>query len=387
MEAIFDAHKPAAAFDHDSTLVLALELSGKAWELAAVVPGVTRRPRKRFDIRSVDAVLATIDRWRGEATAAGRPVTRVVLTYEAGRDGFWLARHLTAHGIEVHVMQPSSVAVERRGRRAKTDRLDLEMLLGAFLRWLRSEPRACTMVRVPSIEEEDARFPGRARTEVIGERVAVENRIENLLCLHGIGGFNPRLKKAAEKLEMLRTFAGAALPPKMMDELRRLMAMHRLLTGQLAAIEAARDRVLAVPDPDRAERMIQLLVRIYGLGVETATTLVREVFSRPFKDRRALAAFVGLTGTPFQSGGIDREQGISKNGSPRVRGCLQNLAWRWLRHQADSPLSRWFAERTGGAKGRVRKIMAVALARKLLVMLWRYVETGALPEGVRVAVA
>jgi transposase len=385
MEAMFNAHKPATAFDHDSTLVLALETSGKAWDLGAVVPGVSRRPKRRLEVRAVGELLKAIERWTAEALRAGRTVSRVVLTYEAGRDGFWLARYLTAQGIEVHVMQPSSVAVERRKRRAKTDRLDLDMLLGAFLRWLRGEPRACTMVRVPSIAEEDGRLPGRSREVVIAERLAVESRIGNLLCLHGISGFHPRLKKAGEKLEKLRTFAGEGLPPRMMDELRRLMAVHRQFSEQLAALEAARDLVLVVPNPGREELMIQILAHICGLGVETATTLVREVFCRPFKDRRALAAFVGLTGTPFQSGGVDREQGISKNGNPRVRSILQNLAWRWLRHQADSPLSRWFRERTGGAKGRIRKIMAVALARKLLVMLWHFVETGEIPEGVRLA--
>ena len=387
MELSFDAHKPAAAFDHNSTLVLALETSGKSWDLGAVVPGVSRRPHRRMEALAVDEVLSAIERWKTEALRAGKPATRVALTYEAGRDGFWLARYLIERGIEVHVMQPSSVAVERRKRRAKTDRLDLDMLLGAFLRWLRAEPRACTMVRIPSVQEEDARLPGRSREVVIAERLSIENRIQNLLCLHGINGFKPRLKKAGEKLEGLRTFGGEPLPPRMMGELRRLMAVHRLLSEQLAALEAARDEVLAVPDPDREERMIRLLIVIVGLGMETATTLVREVFCRPFKDRRALAAFVGLTGTPFQSGTTDIEQGISKNGNPRVRCSLQNLAWRWLGHQPDSPLTRWFMERTGGAKGRIRKVMAVALARKLLVMLWRYVETGVIPDGVRLAAA
>ena len=387
MVAIFDAHKPATAFDHDSTLVLALETSGKAWDLGAVVPGVNRRPKRRLEPRSVADIVTAIERWTTEAGRAGRPVTRVVLTYEAGRDGFWLARDLIARGIEVHVMQPSSVAVERKKRRAKTDRLDLDMLLGALLHWLRGEPRACTMVRVPSIEEEDARLPGRSREVLMSDRRAIENRVENLLCLHGIYGFNSRLKKAAEKLEKLRTFAGDALPPKMMAELRRLMAVHRVLSEQMAEIEAARDQVMTVDDPDREERMIRLLVSIYGLGIETATVLVREVFCRPFRDRRAISAFVGVTGTPFRSGNTDREQGISKNGNPRVRRILQQLAWRWIRQQPDSVLSRWFAERIGGDKSRIRKIMAVALARKLLVMLWRYVETGVIPDDVRLAAA
>jgi len=387
MASEFNAHKPATAFDHDSTLVLALETSGKAWDLGAVVPGVNRRPKRRFEARAVAALLAAIEGWKAEALRAGRTISRVALTYEAGRDGFWLARHLIGLGIEVHVLQPSSVPVERKRRRAKTDSLDLDILLAAFLRWLRGEPRACTMVRVPSVAEEDARLPGRSRAVVIDERLAVENRLENLLCLHGIVGFKPRLKKAAEKLEQLRTFSGEAVPPDLMAELRRLLALHRLLSEQLAALDASRAAVLKQADPDREERMIQLLAHIVGLGVETATVLVREVLCRPFKDRRAIAAFVGLTGTPFQSGGMDREQGISKNGRPRVRSILQQLAWRWLRQQAESPLSRWFAERTGGEKGRIRKIMAVALARKLLVMLWRYTETGVIPDGVRLAAA
>ena len=383
MVAEFDAHKPATAFAHDITLVLALELSGKAWDLGAIVPGVGRRPKRRLEVGSVDQVLGSIDRWRQESERQGHRIARVALSYEAGRDGFWLARALERHGIEVHVMHASSVAVERAGRRAKTDRLDLDMLLGAFLCWLRGEPRACRMVRVPSAAEEDARLAGRSREVVIKERLAVENRIENLLCLQGISGFKPRLKKAVERLETLRCFSGEAVPPRLLDELRRLMALHRLLSEQLAALEAARDRVVTVEDPDREERMIQLLANFYGLGIETATVLVREVLCRSFKDRRAIAAFVGLTGTPFCSGGTEREQGISKQGNPRVRAILQQLAWRWIRFQPQSALSQWFALRTAGQKGRLRKIMAVALARKLLVMLWRYVETGVIPENIR----
>ena len=382
MGAKFDAHKPATAFDHAITLVLALELSGKAWDLGAIVPGVDRRPKRRLEVGSIGEVLSSIERWRQEADRRGHRVSRVTLTYEAGRDGHWLARELERHGVEVHVVHASSIAVERTGRRAKTDRLDLDMLLGAFLRWLRSEPLACRMVRVPSVAEEDARLAGRSREFVIKERLAIENRIENLLCLQGVSGFKPRLKKAVERLEELRCYSGEALPPHLLAELRRLMAQHRLLSDQLNALEAARDQVVALENPDREERMIQLLAFIYGLGIETATVLVREVLCRPFKDRRAIAAFVGLSGTPFRSGGMEREQGISKNGNPRVRAILQQLAWRWTRHQPQSALSRWFAERTGGQKGRLRKIMAVALARKLLVMLWRYVETGVIPDDI-----
>jgi transposase len=384
MTVMFDPHKSATAFEHDSTLVVALELSGKAWEIGAVVPGVERRPKRSVAARDMAGVLAAIERWRAEAARAGRGVRRVVVTYEAGRDGFWIARYLSERGIEVHVMQPASVPVERRARRVKTDRIDLDLLLRTFLAWLRGEPRACSMVRVPSAAEEDMRRPGRERETLVRDRIAIENRIENLLCLHGIGGFKPRLKQAAEHLEQLRGFAGSPLPEQTMEEFRRLMLRHRLLSEQLKEIEAKRAEVVTAPDPDREERMIRTLAYFYGLGLETATVLVREVLCRPFRDRRAVAAFVGLTGTPFNSGGMEREQGISKNGNPRVRRILMQLAWRWLRFQPDSALSRWFFERTGGAKGRIRKVMIVALARKLLVALWRYVETGVLPEGARV---
>jgi transposase len=377
----------AVAYDHDSTVVAALELSGKSWELAAVVPGVARRPRRRLEPGDIAGVLATIARWREEALRAGRTVRRVVLAYEAGRDGFWIARALGAHGIEVHVMHPASIPVERRGRRAKTDRIDLDMLLRTLLAWLRGEPRVCSMVVVPSVDEEDARRPGREREALGGERIRLENKIVNLLALHGIRGFKPRLKKAAEKLEALRDWAGAELPALQMEELRRLIRRHRLLSEQLAEIEAARQERLEAPDPDRARRMVQQLMLLNTIGIETASALGFEVLCRPFRGRRPLAGFVGITGTPFMSGGMEREQGISKNGNPRVRRLLLQLAWRWQRLQKDSALSRWFHERTAGAKGRVRKVMIVALARKLLIALWRYVNDGVVPEGARLAAA
>jgi transposase len=315
----------------------------------------------------------------------------VIVAYEAGRDGFWIARHLIERGIEVQVMQPASIPVERKSRRAKTDQIDLDMLLRTLLAWLRGEPRVCAMVRVPSEEEEDLRRPGRERHKLTRERVGIENQIQSLLWLHGIYGFRARLKKAKEKLEALRMRSGASLPRETMAQLRRLMDQHRLLSEQLAEIDAAREAELAAaakaPAPERGQRMIQLLVAICGMGLETATQLVREVLCRPFRDRRAVAAFVGLTGSPFRSGGMEREQGVSKNGDKRVRGLMMQLAWRWLKFQSDSALSRWYVERVGDAKGRIRKIMAVALARKLLVALWRYVQDGVIPEGARLAAA
>ena len=375
-------HDPVAAFDHASTLVVALELSGKSWQVAAVVPGLSRRPRRSLPPRDMSGLLKVLKSWRCKAVSAGHEVRRVFLTYEAGRDGFWIARHLRSQGIEVEIMHPASIPVPRRGRRAKTDRIDLDMLLRTLLAWLRGEPRVCSMVRIPSEAEEDQRRPGRERERLVSERVKLENRIANLLCLHGIVGFKPRLKRARARLEELRSFTGELLPQHLMAELRRLMARHHLISDQLKEIEAERDQVQSVKQPDHNERKIQLLAHFYGLGVETATTLVRELFCRSFRDRRALASFVGLTGTPFHSGGSEREQGIGKAGNARVRRIVMQLAWRWLRFQPNSALSLWFAERTGGAKGRIRKVMVVAMARKLLIALWRYLETGEVPQGV-----
>lgn len=379
------SHNTAATFEHDSTLVVALELSGKTWQVGAVVPGIARRPQRGLPAGDLAGLLRVVEGWRAEARKAGCVVGRVVLIYEAGRDGFWIARCLLAQGIEVQVVHPASIPVPRRRRRAKTDRIDIAMLLRTLLAWLRGEPHVCSMVRIPSEAEEDMRRPGRERERLVSERVQLENRITSLLCLHGVAGFKPRPRKAMQQLEELRGFAGAPLPEKTMAELRRLMARHRLVSDQLKELEAERAEVVKVVAPERVERMIQLLAYIVGLGVETATLLVHEMFCRPFRDRRRVASLAGLTGTPFQSGGMDREQGISKSGNPRVRRILMQLAWRWLRFQPQSDLSLWFVERTAGAKGRLRKVMIVAMARKLLIALWRYLETGELPAGARTA--
>jgi transposase len=387
MNEAFDPRKSATAFDQASTLVVVLELSGKSWRAGASVPGVSRRPLRQFEARDLGGALKAIEQWKSEASRAGHEVRRVVVGYEAGLDGFWIARALRERGIEVSVMHPASISVERRGRRAKTDRIDVDILLRALLGWLRGEPRHRTMAPIPSEAEEDMREPGRRREALTAARLKVENQMRSLLARFGIADFRPRLKKAPEHLEKLRTFDGRPLPPNTKASLERLMAQHRLLSQQLKEIEAARERVVVAADPDRLERMIQLLALLVGVGVETATTLVHEVFSRRFRDRKALAGFVGMTGTPYDSGGSRRAQGLSKNGSPRVRRMLMQLTWRWLIFQPQSALAQWFFARVAGAKGRMKKIMAVALARKLLVALWRYVETGVIPDGVRLAAA
>ena len=332
-----------------------------------------------------EAVVRALEQAKEKSAKAGFEVARIVVGFESGRDGFWIARALQQSGLEVYVMHAASIAVEQRGKRAKTDRLDVDLLLTTLMGWLRGEPGRCTMAPVPSEEEEDLREAGRRRETLVNARLKVENQIASLLIRQGIAGFKPRLKNAETKLGELRTFDGRPLPVNMMNSLRLLLAQHRLLSAQLKAIEEARQRVVNIADPDRLQRMIQALARVVGVGVETATVLVHEVFSRSFKDRRAVGAFVGLTGTPYNSGGSRTEQGISKNGNARVRRMLSQLAWRWLGHQPDSALAQWFKARLGGAKGRMKKVLIVALMRKLVIALWRLAETGEVPAGARLA--
>jgi transposase len=385
MSEMFNPSIAATAFDHTTTIVAVLELSGKNWLLGACAPGVTRRVKQSLQARDIGAVVKALERLKAQSEKAGATVTRVVLAYEAGRDGFWIARELQRRGVEVHVIHPASIAKEQRGKQPKTDRLDLDLLLRTLLGWLRAEPGHCTTAPIPSEEEEDAREPGRRREALLKDRLRAENRIASLLVRYGVVGFNPRLKSAERKLAELKQHDGQPLPPNAMNSLKLLLEQHRLLSQQMRAIEAAREKVVEVNWPDRLQRMILMLARLVGVGVETATVLVYEVFSRRFKGRRQLAGFVGLTGTPYDSGESRTEQGISKNGNPRVRRMLSQLAWRWLYHQPGSALARWFQARLGGAKGRMKKVLAVALTRKLLIALWRYVETGEVPEGVRLA--
>ena len=372
----YDLSKPLVALDHDSTLVCVIEMSGSSWLVAATVPGVDRRPLQKLPVDPA-RLLAQVERWRQEAARAGRTITRTVVAYESGRDGFWLARLLRGHGIEVYVIHASSVAVSREQRRAKTDRLDTEMLMRALLGWLRREPGHCRMVAIPTVAAEDARRPGRERDGLVAERTRLTNTIKAELALWGIQGFKPGLRKAAEHLEALRTLEGEPLPPNTLARLHRLLKRRSLLSEQITAIE--RSAAQAVErDPTGSNALILLLIK----GLETAQMLVHEVLSRNLRDRRAVARYAGLTGTPDESGSKRREKGISKAGNPRVRRGLIQLAWRFLLFQPDAALVRWYRERTAGGTGAIRKTMIVALARKLLIALWSYASARVMPEGV-----
>ena len=377
-----DLSRSLVAFQQDSTLVAVVEMSRSSWLVAGIVPGIGRHPLKKLD-SSEEALLALLGRWRDEAAAAGCTITRLAVAFEAGRDGFWLARWLRARGVEAHVIHPTSVAVSREHRRAKTDRLDTELLKRAFLGWLRGEPDHCSMAAIPTLGQEDAKRPSRERESLVGERTRIVNRMKGALARLGVRGFKPTLRGAPERLEALRTPEDAPLPPNTLAELRRDMARLRLVRDQIAELEAARlERLRQAPAEDRPHAMVRLLARVIGVGIETADMLVREVLSRNLRDRKAVARYAGLTGSPDESGARRREKGLARVGNARVRRGMLQLAWRFLRFQGDSQLARWYRARTADARGGTRKAMIVALARKLLIALWRLASTGEAPEGV-----
>ena len=287
MAKVDDLSRSLAALDQDTTLIAVVELSSKKWLVAAGVPGVERHPLKKLDA-DAPALLKLLTRWRGEAERKGRTIERVVLAYEAGRDGFWLARWLKERGIEAYVIHPASVAVSRERKRAKTDRLDAAMLLRVLLGWLRGERGHCSMVAIPSLEEEDARRPSRERGTLIGERARITNRIKGALVRFGITGFNPMLRKAAQNLEKLKPAEGGPLPANTLAEIKRDLARLAVVREHIAAIEKARVESLKRAPKTGPDAMVQLLARVIGIGIETADMLVREVLSRTLRDRRAV---------------------------------------------------------------------------------------------------
>jgi len=386
-----DTSRSPVALDQDSTLIAVIEMSQTSWLVAGIVPGVARQPLKKLGAEP-DALLALLERWRAEAGKAGRPIRRVAVAYEAGRDGFWLARWLRVRGVEAHVIHPTSVAVARTHRRAKTDRLDTQLLKRAFLGWLRGEPDHCTMAAIPTPAEEDARRPQREREALVGEKTRIVNRLKAALARLGISGFKPTLRKAGGRLAALRTPDGEPVPPNTLAELRRDMARLALVREQIAEIEAARrHRLEQAPDhsPGQAadkgpHAMLELVARVRGIGIDTAELLVNEVLARNLRDRRAVARYGGLTGAPDESGKRRREKGLARAGNARVRGAMIQLAWRFLMFQKDCDLARWYRARTeeiAGDRRVIRKKLIVALARKLLIALWRMATTGEIPNG------
>jgi len=375
-----DLSRSLVALEQNNTIIAVIEMSLNYWLIAGIVPGVDRHPLKKLNVDE-KALLQLLRQWRDEAAKAGHAITRMAVAFEAGRDGFWLARWLRARGVDAHVIHPTSVAVPREHRRAKTDRLDTELLKRAFLGWLRGEPEHCRMAAIPSLQEEDAKRPTRERENLVGERTRIINRMKACLVRFGIRNFKPTLSKAPERLNELCTPEGDLLPPNTLAELRRDMARLRFIIDQINEIEAARLLRLEQARVEGPTAMVRLLARVIGVGIETADMLVHEILSRDLRDRRAVARYAGLTGAPDESGSKRREKGLAKAGNARVRRGMIQLAWRFLLHQKDSALTQWYRARTASA-GRKRKTMIVALARKLLIALWRLATTGEVPTRV-----
>ena len=367
--------------DMDATVIAVIEMSQSSWLVAGIVPGVERQPLKKLAIDE-RALLNLLNRWRAEAEKQGHRITRIAVAFEAGPDGFWLARWLAAQGVEAHVIHASSVAVTREHRRAKTDRLDTELLKRGFLGWLRGERGHCKMVAVPTLAEEDAKRPSRDRATLVGEASRIITRVKSAFVRLGIRGFNPKLKAAPARLATLRTPEGEPIPPNTLAALKRDLERHQIVKKQIRELERTRLESLAQAPAKGPNVMVLLLARVIGIGIETADMLVQEVLSRTMRDRRAVARYAGLTGSPDESGAKRREKGLARSGNARVRHGMIQLAWRFLLFQKDSALARWYRQRTADAPS-TRKTLIVALARKLLIALWRLARDGVVPEGVR----
>ncbi len=380
MSELNDLSRSLTSLEQDKTIIAVIEMSQSSWLVAGIVPGIERHPLKKLE-PSEEELVRLLMRWRMEATKNGHTITRIAVAFEAGRDGFWLARWLRARDIETYVIHPTSVAVSREHRRAKTDRLDTGLLKRVFIGWLRGEPDHCHMAAIPTLAEEDAKRPNREREGLVRERTRIVNRMKSCLVRFGIRNFKPTLRKAPERLAILGTPEGVPLPPNTLLELRRDMARLRFVMDQIKEVEEARRQRLEQAPQEKTHAMVRLIARVIGVGIETADMLVHEILSRKLRDRRAVARYAGLTGAPDESGSKRREKGLAKAGNARVRRGMIQLAWRFLLFQKDSALAQWYRTRTESV-GTKSKTMIVALARKLLIALWRLVTTGEVPAGV-----
>jgi len=368
---------------HNGTIFVSIELSQKGWLVTVHSPDRDRMSRYKVEAGDHAGLLSLISRVRDRAARVLGATPSVVSCYEAGYDGFWLHRFLQAHGIENYVFDPASIAVEQRSRRAKSDRIDGEQLVRTLMAYLRGEPRVVRIVRVPSPDQEDARRVSRERDRLIGEQTGHTNRIGSLLKLHGFEVGNPRRRDWLKRLAEQRDWQGQPLPPQILAEIEREHTRLMLVREQLAALEKAPAQVPTTPAAVEIGRRQETLFRLKSLGPAFTTSLTCEVFYKDFTNGRQVGSYVGLAPSPWKSGGIDREQGISKAGNPRARRKAIELAWLWVRHQPDSALTLWFRERTRNANKRNKRTAIVALARKLMVALWRFVTTGLVPTGAK----
>jgi transposase len=385
LEATMHASAPrperAAIHVNLAAIFVSLELSRSTWLITSLSPGGGEKMSKH-SVRSGDiaGLLHQLARLQAKAQARTGDLFPIIVIQEAGLDGFWVHRVLEREGIESHIVDPASVLTSRRRRRAKTDRIDGEALLRTLLAHKRGEPRVCAMVRAPSPEEEDRRRLCRERKTLVAERVEHANRIKGLLFAQGISDYEPLRCDRRRRLEELTTGDGRPLPVHLKAQIGRELDRLELLLRQLKEVEAERDALLESIG-DAAPGPVAALAGLRGIGPEFAAMLWLECFFRDFHNRRQVAAYAGLAPTPWQSGSVRNEQGVSKSGNPRLRTTMIQLAWLWLRHQPTSALSLWFRERVKRAGGRGKKTTIVALARKLLVALWKFVSDGVVIEG------
>lgn len=370
-------HLQAAIQVDLGAIYVSLELSRRTWLITSLSPG----SGEKMSVHSVPAgdvgaLLMRLSSLKAKAGALSGHGAPVVVIMEAGYDGFWIHRVLEAEEIESYVVDAGSIPVPRRARRAKTDRIDGVTLLRTLMAFKRGEPRVCSMTRPPTPEDEDRRRVCRERKTLLAERVAHTNRIKGLLFAQGIGDYEPERSDRRRRLEELVTGDGRQIPAHLKCQILRELDRLELAIKQIKVVEAERDALLVKPDAAGAR-----LLTLRGVGEETAGLIAAELLWRSFDNRRQLAAYAGIAATPWRSGSIDHEQGISKSGNPRLRTTLVELAWRWLRHQPKSELSGWFHERVGLRRGSVRRVMIVALARKLLIALWRFETQGVIPAG------
>ena len=362
-------------------IFVSLELSRSVWLITSLSPGAGETMSKH-SVRGGDVagLLMRFAHLREKARARTGQMFPIIAVQEAGLDGFWIHRVLESEGIESHVVDPASIAVSRRWRRAKTDKVDGEALVRTLLAYKRGEPRVCAMVRAPTPDAEDRRRISRERKTLTAERVQHVNRIKGLLFAQGIGDYEPLHRDRRTRLDALATGDGRPLPVHLKAQISRELDRLELLLEQIKAVETERDHLLACAEEAVGVQPARLLP-LKGIGQEAAAVLWSEGLFRTFANRRQVAAYAGLAPTPWKSGSVDREQGVSKAGNPRLRTTMIQLAWLWLRHQPGSALSLWFQERVRRNGGRLKKPMIVALARKLLIALWKYATAGVIIEG------
>jgi transposase len=370
--------EPIMSFTSD-TILVALELSNSLWLVGTCLPGARKSHMHRINAGDTAALMSLLSGLQSRQRAQGSPAP-LVLCFEAGRDGFWLHRLLTANGIPTYVVEPTSILVNRRAKRAKTDRLDAEGLLRVLAAFLAGDSQICSMVRVPTPDEEDGKRIHREREHLVQDRTRLENRILALLATQGIRS-RPSLRNWERDLAALKTGDGRQLPPRLAAEVNRLRRRLGLVLDLIRELDAERDEVLAADPNDTVTSKVTALRSIYGVGDNFAAVLAREVFYRPFGNRKQLASYVGLAPMPHQSGDMDRDRRIGRAGNARARKTLVQLAWLWLRYQPERELSAWFRLRVGKLQGRTRRIAIVAMARKLLIALWRFTDTGEIPAG------